>query len=92
MQQLQKKLDAVCSQKINPKRSPTKLFEVFCGPNSRLANQVTKLGHQAVRFALPQIDLMTEDGQTELFRQLELISQSICGLRPYVALGQPGLI
>ena len=52
------------------RKTPNQLFEVFCGPQSRLTQQVINLGHQARRFALPQTDLMTADGRRELFEQL----------------------
>lgn len=69
--QLQQRLDKVKQQHIPRSRNRAKLFEVFCGPNSRLTNQISKMGHHAIRFALPQTDLMTSEGQEELFQQLE---------------------
>ena len=70
LKEIQDRLDYICSQGLASKKTPTKLFEVFCGNNSRLTNQVLKMGHHAC-FALPQTDLMTSEGQLELFRMLE---------------------
>ena len=52
------------------KHSQCQLFEVFCGPQSRLTQQVVNLGSRARRFALPQTDLMTAEGRRELFEKL----------------------
>ena len=51
---------------------PTKLFEVFCGPNSQLSHQCQRLGFTAVRFGTEQCDLQTFEGRRFLFEQLLL--------------------
>ena len=44
--------------------------QLFCGPRSRLTQQVINLGHHACRFALPYTDLMTVEGRQVLFEKL----------------------
>lgn len=51
------------------------LFEVFCGPDSKLTEQVQNLKGQALRFGLAQGNLQTAEGRRKLFT-------AICHHRP----------
>ena len=55
---------------IKPDRMRCTLFEVFCGENSQLTNQCTRLHGQAFRFGLTQGNLQTVEGRKVLFQQL----------------------
>ena len=46
---------------------PYDLFEVFCGPNSKLTEQVQSLKGQAMRFGLSQGNLQKPEGRKLLF-------------------------
>ena len=67
---ISQELDGVQQQFQGHTGERYQLFEVFCGPQSRLTQQVINLGCKACRFALPQVDLMTVEGRRELFVKL----------------------
>ena len=49
------------------KKAPLDVLEVFCGPQSQLTHQSTKLGYRAERFGLSQGDLQTRSGRELLY-------------------------
>ena len=54
---------------------PVDLLEVYAQPNSRLAEEVERLGGKSERFTKEHGDLSTFDGQVQLLRMM-------CRLRP----------
>ena len=69
IQQFSKELNQVIKQ-CDSKAQRLDLLEVFCGPQSQLTAQASKLGYRAERFGMAQGDLHSHSGRRELFSKL----------------------
>ena len=67
---INQELEDIARQSPKEHRKSTDLFEVFCGSQSRLTQQVQQLQGTAVRFSKDRTDLMTTEGRQVLFTEL----------------------
>ena len=91
--QISQELESVIQKLENTKTRRVNLFEVFCGNQSRLTQQVQQLHGTAVRFSKDRTDLMTVEGRRVLFAGLgEDNPEHVNGFPQNVGLGLRGQI